>query len=87
MKKGKNSIWLWEFSKRLVIGCTILYFIGMLYAAICIVTFEDTESLQILITNLNRMMQVCVFGYFAKAGIENTFKIKMKPIEDEEEDE
>ena len=34
------------------------------------------------------MLKVCIFGYFAKAGVENALKIKLStPNQDETEDE
>ena len=60
-KHKTKKTWLWEFSKKLVVTCSLLYIISFFYA--CIEQASD-------------ILRTCVFGYFAKAGIENVFKIK-----------
>jgi hypothetical protein len=39
--------------------------------------FQDFNSLGTFLDNLGTMLQVCVFGYFVKAGVENAIKIKI----------
>lgn len=74
MKEKKK--WLWEFSKRIVVSCAILYFIGNIMAMIVMTVFQDFSSLGTLLDNLTTVMTTCVFGYFVKAGVENAIKIK-----------
>lgn len=74
--KPTKKKWLWEFSKRVVVACTLLYFVGNIVSMVVMVKFQDFSSLGTFLDNLGTMLQVCVFGYFVKAGVENAFKIK-----------
>lgn len=80
MMKNKNSkqktAWLWEFSKRVVIICFILYVIGFFYSGAVMVISGDYSNLGVFIEQLTNVLITCVFGYFVKAGMENIFKIK-----------
>lgn len=68
--------WLWEFSKRLVLICSVLYIFGFFYACIVMWRFFDFTYLGTFIEQSSDILRTCVFGYFLKAGIENVFKIK-----------
>jgi len=74
MKDKKK--WLWEFSKKLVVACSLSYFIVLIVALIGMYISEDFSSLSTLIEQNTHMLEVCVFGYFVKAGLENIFKIR-----------
>jgi len=88
MKRIKNKkLWLWEFSKRLVVACSIFYFIGITFACVVMTISDNYEALPTLIDDLHDMLKACVFGYFVKAGIENVFKIKVNPQVDEPEED
>lgn len=76
MKEKKK--WLWEFSKRIVTACAILYFVGNIVAMVIMAVYQDFSSLGTLLDNLTTVMTTCVFGYFVKAGVENAIKIKLK---------
>lgn len=80
MKEKKT--WLWEFSKKVVVWCTVLYFIGNIVAMIAMFVKSDLSSLGNLLDNLTNVMQTCVFGYFVKAGVENALKIKINSEEE-----
>lgn len=80
MKEKKT--WLWEFSKKVVVWCTVLYFIGNIVAIVAMFVKSDLSALGNLLDNLTSVMQTCVFGYFAKAGVENALKIKLNPEEE-----
>lgn len=75
MKEKKK--WLWEFSKKVVVWCVVLYFIGNIVSFAAIFCFEDLSALGTINDNLKEIMKTCVFGYFVKAGIENVLKIKL----------
>lgn len=68
---------MWEFSKRLVIFLAVAYFIIVFYAAAVMAITRDLTALTQLISDNAEVLKVCVFGYFAKAGVENAFKIKL----------
>lgn len=80
-KKVKKKTWLWEFSKRVVLACTLLYFFGNIVAIAAMIKLQDLSNLGIFLDNLGDMLKTCVFGYFVKAGVENALKIKFNSEE------
>lgn len=84
-QKISNKRWLWEFSKRLVLACSILYFAGVVFSCVVMTVSKEYDALPVLIENLHQMLIVCVFGYFVKACVENTYKIKLNKNEEEDE--
>jgi hypothetical protein len=80
--KEKNK-WLWEFSKKVVVWCTVLYFIGNIVAMVAMFVMSDLSALGNLLDNLTHVMTGCVFGYFCKSGVENALKIKSNSKEEE----
>ena len=84
MNKGK---WLWEFSKRLVVMCVVLYAIVQLYSMVVMVVSSDFSALTILVEQITDVLKTCVFGYFVKAGAENVLKIYQRKKEDGYESE
>lgn len=85
--KKKDGRWLWEFSKRLVVACSIFYFLGIIYVCAAMVISEDFSAIPTLVDDLHDMLKVCIFGYFAKAGVENAIKIKLSNPEEAEAEE
>lgn len=81
MKEKKT--WLWEFSKKVVVWCTVLYFIGNIVAMVAMFVMSDLSALGNLLDNLTSVMVGCVFGYFCKSGVENALKIKSNNKEEE----
>ena len=76
-RKENKKTWLWEFSKKVVVWCAVLYFIGNVVAMIAMFAMNDLSALGNLLDNLTNVMITCVFGYMIKSGIENVFKIKL----------
>ncbi len=74
--KQSRLSWLWEFSKKVVATCFILYVIGFFYAGAVMVLFQEFSSLGLFIEQFTDVLKTCVFGYFVKAGVENIFKIR-----------
>lgn len=79
MKEKKK--WLWEFSKKVVVWCTITYFLGNIFAMVAMLIMNDLSALGNLLDNLTNVMVGCVFGYFCKSGVENALKIKLNSDE------
>lgn len=79
--------WLWEFSKRLVVMCVVIYAIVQLYSMVTMVVSGDYSALPILIEKNTEVMVTCVFGYCVKAGAENVIKIHQKKKEETHDDE
>jgi hypothetical protein len=80
MKEKKK--WLWEFSKKVVVWCTITYFLGNIFAMVAMLIMNDLSALGNLLDNLTSVMVGCVFGYFCKSGVENALKIKLNNEEE-----
>ena len=76
-KRENKKKWLWEFSKKVVFWCTILYFVGNIVAMVAMFVKDDLSALGNLLDNLTTVMTTCVFGYMIKSGVENAFKIKL----------
>ena len=84
MNKGK---WLWEFSKRLVVMCVVLYAIVQLYSMVVMVVSSDFSALTILVEQITDVLKTCVFGYFVKAGAENVIREYRRKKEENTNDE
>lgn len=77
----KRTNWLWEFSKKLVFICSMLYIAGFIYSCIVMWVFQDFNCLGTFIEQSSDILRTCVFGYFVKAGVENVFKIRKEEKE------
>lgn len=75
-KRKTKTTWLWEFSKRMVVVCSALYVCGFIYTCVAMCLSQDYEVLSTFVEEYSDVLKVCVFGYFVKAGVENTIKIK-----------
>lgn len=84
MNKGK---WLWEFSKRLVVMCVVLYAIVQMYSMVVMVVSSDFSALTILVEQITDVLKTCVFGYFVKAGAENVIREYRRKKEEKYEPE
>lgn len=84
MNKGK---WLWEFSKRLVVMCVVLYAVVQLYSMVVMVVSSDFSALTILVEQITDVLKTCVFGYFVKAGAENVIREYRRKREETHNDE
>lgn len=84
MNKGK---WLWEFSKRLVVMCVVLYAIVQMYSMVVMVVSGDFSALTILVEQITDVLKTCVFGYFVKAGAENVIREYRRKKEEKYEPE
>lgn len=75
-KKQTKLSWLWEFSKKVVATCFVLYVIAFFYSAIVMMVSGDYSNLGTFMELSTNVLITCVFGYFIKAGAENVFKIR-----------
>jgi hypothetical protein len=85
--KKQNSdglIWVWEFSKKLVLICSVLYVFSFFYSCIVMWKFLDFSCLGTFIEQASDILRTCVFGYFVKAGVENVVKIAFNKTEHNE---
>ena len=70
--------------------CTALHAAIFLYSAVVMWKMYDISALPTLVSESSEIMRVCVFGYFAKAGLENWQKIgcaKKNVVTDRQEQE
>ena len=70
-----SLLWVWEFSKRVVLLCVAIYATENAYAMAAMWHFADFTYLGTLIEQTSDILRTCVFGYFIKAGLENAIKI------------
>lgn len=70
-----SLLWIWEFSKKVVLICFLLYIVVQLYAMIVMVKHCDFTYLGDLITQAGSIVENGIFGYLIKSGIENIIKI------------
>lgn len=74
-KEGKESRWLWEFSKKLITFISISFFVAMFFAGYIMYKNYYFDALYNWIEAWKEIMIVGVFGYAVKAGVENAIKI------------
>ena len=79
--------WLWEFSKRLVVMCVVIYAIVQLYSMVVMTVSGDYSALPTLNEQITEVMKTCVFGYFAKSGAENVIEKYRRKREETHNDE
>ena len=79
--------WLWEFSKRLVVMCVVIYAIVQLYSMVVMTVSGEYSALPTLNEQITDVMKTCVFGYFVKAGAENVIREFRRKREDTHDDE
>ncbi len=86
-KKTNKRKWLWEFSKKLVVMCVVLYAVIQVYSMVVMVVSEDFSALSILNEQVTDVLKTCVFGYFVKAGAENVIREYCKKKEETHNEE
>lgn len=79
--------WLWEFSKRLVVMCVVIYAVVQAYSMTAMMMSGDYSALPTLNEQITDVMKTCVFGYFVKAGAENVVREYRRKREDTHDDE
>ena len=72
--------WLWEFSKKIIVGLFIIYVITYIFTYALILFSArynwNVSYLDTLITETNSTFKVIIGGYLIKSMAENVFKIK-----------
>lgn len=84
-QEKSRFLWVWEFSKKLVLLVTLLYVIEQIYAAVAMWIFSDFSYLGTMMEQSSDILKTCVFGYLVKSGIENAFKIRCSSPTNEED--
>ena len=70
-----SLLWVWEFSKKVVLICFLLYVAVQIYSMVVMIVTHDFTSLGDLITEAGQTLREGVIAYLIKAGIENIGKI------------
>ena len=63
-----------EFSKRVIVAMTLLWFLGAIFGAICV--WRTQSDLSSLLEYIGTPMSVGILGYLLKSGFENKTKIE-----------
>ena len=78
-KEKAPLLWLWEFSKKVVMIAFLVYVITFLYSLVMALyamqLTADATAISTIITEFNESFRVVVGGYMLKAGGENVVKI------------
>lgn len=63
-----------EFSKRVIISMTLLWFLGAIFGAVCV--WRTQMDLPSLLDYIGNPMSVGILGYLLKSAFENKSKIE-----------
>ena len=71
--------WLWEFSKKIIVGLFIIYVVTYIYTYVLILLSAkfnwNISYLDTLISETNSTFKIIIGGYLIKSMMENVFKI------------
>lgn len=84
MVKKTKKMWLWEFSKRVVVAVTVIYVIAIIYSEVFMFFYPDSSSLNGFVSDVSDVFKYTVIAYAVKAGFENVTKIRRNPREENE---
>ena len=73
-RKTKKRKQFTEFSKRVIVAMTILWFLGAIYGAV--ICARNPENLPSLLEYIGNPMSVGIIGYLLKSAYENRTKIE-----------
>lgn len=78
LDKNKEMIWSWSFTKKLLVGMSVLALIVYLWCLL-VMTFAPNISvyenvINALIEQTTKVYLVGVVGYLVKSSVENVFK-------------
>lgn len=68
-----------EFSKRVIVAMTLLWFLGAVFGAVCV--WRTQSELSSLLEYIGNPMSVGILGYLLKSGFENKTKIEKGTVE------
>ena len=63
-----------EFSKRVIVAMTLLWFLGAIFGAVCV--WRTQMDLPSLLDYIGNPMSVGILGYLLKSAFENKTKIE-----------
>lgn len=71
-----------EFSKRVIVSMTLLWFLGAIFGAVCV--WRTQMDLSSLLDYIGNPMSVGILGYLLKSAFENKTKIERGVSNDDE---
>ena len=84
---SKSILWVWEFSKKILLICLTFYVIVQIYAMVVMVYTQDFSYLENLIDRSAEIMVNGIFAYMIKSGVEIVIKVWAKTKELPPDDE
>ena len=63
-----------EFSKRVIVAMTLLWFLGAIFGAVCV--WKTQMDLPSLLEYIGNPMSIGILGYLLKSAFENKTKIE-----------
>lgn len=63
-----------EFSKRVIVAMTLLWFLGAVFGAVCV--WRTQTDLPSLLDYIGNPMSIGILGYLLKSAFENKTKIE-----------
>lgn len=75
-KKENKKKWLWEFSKKVMVVCFLIYIVYFVFTCIIMWRLKNVDALSTFIEQTTSMLKFAVVGYLGKSGVENIFKIR-----------
>lgn len=85
-KKITPKVWIWEFSKRILLVLTVLYCVERIYAMVMMAVAGNMDYITVFLETGKEVFKAGVIFYALKAGIENTLKIALSNKGSEETD-
>lgn len=70
-----SLLWVWEYSKKIILICFIFYVIVQVYSMIVMVTYCDFSYLGVLIEKSHDLVLNGIFAYLIKSALENVVRI------------
>lgn len=74
-KNSHSLLWVWEFSKKVVLICIAFHILTQIYAMSVMVIFCDFSCLGEFLIQNGLIVRECIFGYIIKSGVENVVKL------------
>lgn len=74
-----------EFSKRVIVAMTLLWFLGAIFGAICV--WRTQTDLPSLLEYISDPMEVGILGYLLKSAFENKTKIERGNLNEQYDNE
>lgn len=82
-----SLLWVWEYSKKIILICFIFYVIVQVYSMVIMVKYCDFSHLGIMIEKSHDLVLNGIFAYLIKSALENVVRIWINRKKDDSDDE